>query len=226
MLIDEWLRIFPEHPAPGQELVERWSEPHRHYHTVDHLSFMLSIVDKFSREADDPDVVRLAAWFHDCIYEPERTDNEIKSAELAATVLGKLRVDTDRVAEVVRLVWLTTLHNVEEGDRDGALLCDADLAILATTPERYADYAAAVRAEYAHVPDDLFRAGRIAVLGKLWELPQLYHLPPLREAWEAAARANIEAEISSLRAAGSSAATAGSAVTDDSRASDGAAPSS
>jgi predicted metal-dependent HD superfamily phosphohydrolase len=204
-LVDSWLQIFPEHPAVGEDLIARWSEPHRHYHTAEHLTFVLSIVDKFPTAADDLDAVRLAAWFHDCVYDPRRTDNEIRSAELAATVLGKLDVDRDRIAEIVRLVWLTTRHNVEEGDRNGALLCDADLAILATEQELYADYAAAVRQEYAHVPDDAFRAGRIAVLGKLLELPQLYHLAPLREAWETRARANVAAEISELRASGGAA---------------------
>ena len=51
-------------------------------------------------------------------------------------MLGERRVSDDDVAEVIRLVWLTTRHNVEDGDRNGALLCDADLAILGTAPQR------------------------------------------------------------------------------------------
>ncbi len=87
-----------------------------------------------------------------------------------------------------------------DGDRNGALLCDADLAILATAPSRYAEYAAEVREEYRHVPDDLFRAGRLAVLGSLLDLPRLYQLPALHEAWESRARANLAGEITALRA--------------------------
>ena len=56
--------------------------------------------------------------------------------------------------EVVRLVLLTAGHEVEPGDRNGAVLVDADLSILGAPPERYARYAADVRAEYAHVDDD------------------------------------------------------------------------
>ena len=101
---------------------------------------------------------------------------------------------------MIRLVWLTTRHNVEDGDRNGALLCDADLAILGTAPERYAEYAAEVRDEYGHVHDDMFRAGRIAVLQGLLELPRLYRLPALYDAWEVRARANLAGEITALRA--------------------------
>lgn len=200
MLIDAWLALFPADRAAGERLIEMWSEPHRRYHTVHHLEFMLSIVDQYEHEADDPRLVRLACWFHDCVYDPKRTDNEIESAALAATMLGERRVSDDDVAEVIRLVWLTTRHNVEDGDRNGALLCDADLAILGTAPERYAEYAAEVRDEYGHVHDDMFRAGRIAVLQGLLELPRLYRLPALYDAWEVRARANLAGEITALRA--------------------------
>jgi predicted metal-dependent HD superfamily phosphohydrolase len=198
MLRDEWAALYPERPDAGADLITRWSEPHRRYHTVDHLEFMLSIVDEHADAADDVRAVRLACWFHDCVYDPTRTDNELRSAELAAATLADLGAGPDEVAEVVRLVWLTARHNVEPGDRNGALLCDADLAILATAPERYAPYAAEVRDEYRHVPDDLFRAGRLAVLRGLLDLPHLYALAPLRDAWEARARANLAAEINAL----------------------------
>jgi predicted metal-dependent HD superfamily phosphohydrolase len=200
MLIDAWLELFPDGNATGVRLIEMWSEPHRRYHTIDHLEFMLSIVDRYADQAEDARLVRLACWFHDSVYDPTRNDNEIRSAELAARMLGDLGVSDEDTAEVVRLVWLTTRHNVEDGDRNGALLCDADLAILGTSPERYAEYAAEVRDEYRHVHDDMFRAGRIGVLTSLLDLPRLYQLPALRDAWEAQARANLAGEITALRA--------------------------
>jgi predicted metal-dependent HD superfamily phosphohydrolase len=199
-LIDRWLETVPDSRTTGEDLIARWSEPQRRYHTSEHLSRMLSVVDDHADAADDATAVRLAAWFHDIVYDPRRTDNEILSASFAATTLTDLGRDHEEIAEVVRLIWLTTTHNVEAGDRNGALVCDADLAILATDPDEYDAYARSVRQEYAHVPDDAFRAGRIAVLGKLLDLPQLYHVPALREAWEARARAAVTAEINALRA--------------------------
>jgi len=210
-LLTQWRASLPSDvpPAPadaaGAELVARWSEPGRRYHTVDHLVFMLAVIDESADLADDPDAVRLAAWFHDAIYDPtdhEPGRNERRSADLAATMLPPLGVPASRVAEVGRLVLLTADHRVEDGDSNGAVLADADLAILATDPPTYRLYAQLVRAEYAHVPDGAFRAGRSAVLTKLLDLDALFHLAPHRERWEARARANVTAELAALASAG------------------------
>jgi predicted metal-dependent HD superfamily phosphohydrolase len=199
-IIESWLALFPDASGIGEDLLARWSEPQRQYHTVAHLERTLSVVDDHADAAPDVTAVRLATWFHDIVYDPRRADNEIESASFAAATLESLGVEPEQIAEVVRLIWLTANHNVEDDDRGGALICDADLAILASSPEDYAAYSSAIRTEYQHVQDDAFRAGRIAVLSKLLDLPQLYHLPTLHAAWEARARANVTAEISALRA--------------------------
>jgi len=100
------------------------------------------------------------------------------------------------VAEVARLVRLTATHDSAPGDGAGALLCDADLSILAADPARYDAYAAAVRREYGHVPDDAFRIGRAEVLRHLLGLPVLYRVVPERAEWEVRARANLTRELS------------------------------
>jgi predicted metal-dependent HD superfamily phosphohydrolase len=115
-------------------------------------------------------------------------------------VLAGLDVPPAAVAEVSRLVLLTAGHAAGAGDRDGGLLCDADLAVLAGEPGAYDEYAAAVRREYAHVADPEFRAGRAAVLRRLLALPALYRLPELRAAWEPTARANLARELAALTA--------------------------
>jgi predicted metal-dependent HD superfamily phosphohydrolase len=198
-LLERWHALFPADTTVGTALLARWNEPQRHYHTTGHLATMLSIVDEHATLADDPDAVRLAVWYHDAIYDPRAAANETASAELARSELPQLEVRADRVDEVVRLVLLTAGHRVEPGDRNGALLADADLAILASPSERYDAYAAAVRAEYAHVPDELFRAGRSLVLENLLALPELYRTVPERAAWERAARANLVREVGVLR---------------------------
>ena len=83
---------------------------------------------------------------------------------------------------------VTEHHEPPSGDPDGAVLCDADLAILAADVDRYQRYVAAVRAEYAHVPEGLFRQGRATVLRALEAMPRLYRTEAGRERWEAAAR--------------------------------------
>ncbi|MDT5041744.1 MAG: hypothetical protein QOE51_2729 [Actinoplanes sp.] len=186
--------------AAGDCLLGRWSEPRRQYHDVSHLCAVLEVVDRFAGLAPHPDRVRLAAWMHDAVYDPRALGdaNERDSADFAEGLLTTLGTPPAVAAEVARLVGLTAGHATEDGDDDDALLCDADLAILASAEDRYAEYAVAIRREYAHVPDDAFRGGREQVLKALLELPSIYRLAPLREAWEATARANLARERARL----------------------------
>jgi predicted metal-dependent HD superfamily phosphohydrolase len=183
--------------AAGGYLLGRWSEPQRHYHTVAHLSAVLGVIDQHAGLAPHPERVRLAAWMHDAVYDPRALGdaNERDSAEFAAGLLATLGVSPEVAAEVSRLVNLTAGHATGPGDPDGELLCDADLAVLAGDDEQYSAYTAAIRREYAHVSDEDFKAGRAQVLKALLELPTIYRLEPLREAWEARARANLEREV-------------------------------
>ncbi|MEH1125734.1 HD domain-containing protein [Micromonospora sp. CPCC 206061] len=200
-LIDRWRTALRDAGCPsisvdgaGEALLDRWREPHRRYHAVAHLTAMLSIVESDRGSAP----VRLAVWYHDAVYDPRAPGdaNERASAALAERELTALGLPAPVVAEVSRLVLLTATHAAEPGDANGALLCDADLAILASPPADYDAYAAAVREEYAHVPDDAFRAGRAAILEALLSLPALYRL---HTDWEELARANLARELAVLR---------------------------
>ena len=199
---EAWAELAGDSPTSRTEwaaVVAAWSEPHRRYHDLAHLAAVLGLVGELAGAATDPDAVRLAAWYHDVVYDPRRGDNEAVSAERARAGLRGL-VPAGRVEEVARLVLLTAGHDPAPGDANGAVLCDADLAVLAGPPEAYAAYASAVREEYGHLSDEDFTAGRIAVLEHLLALPALYRLPAVAEQWTERARANLTAELSLLRA--------------------------
>lgn len=180
-------------------LLEAWGDPARGYHDLRHLAEVLDRVDALAPTVPGADLVavRLAAWFHDGVHEGVAGEDEERSAAWAEEALPGAGVRADRVVEVARLVRLTAGHRVAPGDGAGALLADADLGILAADEERYAEYAADVRREYAHVPDDLFRAGRAAVLRGLLAQQPLFRTPGAA-AWEAAARANVARELTLL----------------------------
>ncbi|MFN0282781.1 MAG: metal-dependent phosphohydrolase [Kineosporiaceae bacterium] len=186
--------------AAGVALLARWHEPHRRYHDAEHLGEVLAGVDVLAAHAGDPAAVRLAAWFHDAVYAGRPGDDEEASAGVALEVLARLGVPGGRVVRVAGLVRMTARHEPAAGDPDAAVLSDADLAILAAPTDRYARYAAAVRAEYAHVPDAAFRAARAAVLTSLAGAAQLYRTETGRARWERAARANLAAEVALLSA--------------------------
>jgi predicted metal-dependent HD superfamily phosphohydrolase len=204
---DAWAELAGDSPTSRTEwaaLVAAWSEPHRRYHGLAHLAAVLGLVRELAGGAADPAAVALAAWYHDAVYDPERDDNEQVSAERARAGLRGL-VSDERVDEVARLVLLTAGHSPEAGDANGAVLCDADLAVLAGPPDAYAAYASAVREEYGHLSDEEFTAGRIAVLEHLLALPLLYRLPAVADVWTPRARANLTAELTLLRSRGVSA---------------------
>ncbi|MEV8178327.1 DUF4031 domain-containing protein [Cellulosimicrobium funkei] len=144
-----------------------------------------------------PAVTQLALWFHDAVHDGEAGRDEERSAELAdARLAGHL--GAHEVEEVVRLVLVTTDHAPAPGDGPGALVSDADLAVLGSAPDRYTRYARQVRAEYAHVPDDAFRTGRAAVLRGLLGSSTLFRTPQGATLWEDRARANLTAELTTL----------------------------
>ncbi|MEU8824271.1 hypothetical protein [Streptomyces sp. NPDC048636] len=192
----------PDAAPYGEDLLARWAEPQRRYHTTDHLIAVLDRIDELLPHipAPDPAAIRLAAWFHDAVYLPDRSTNEDRSARLAERALPEAGVPEPRTVEVARLVRLTTDHDPAPGDLNAEVLCDADLAVLAGSPENYASYAAAVREEYGFVPDDVFHEGRANVLRQLLGLERLFRTPPGQDRWEAAARRNMATELELLGA--------------------------
>jgi predicted metal-dependent HD superfamily phosphohydrolase len=197
--LDRWWPL-PAAEALRDELAAAYAEPRRGYHDTRHLTEVLQRIDELL-DADDFGVdrttVRLAAWFHDGVYDG-RPGAEERSAQWAEQSLPAVGVTPDRVAEVTRLVRMTEHHRPAEDDHSGAVLSDADLGILAADPQRYADYTSAVRREYAHVPDRAFAEGRSAILRDLLAKATLFHTAYAREHWEAPARANVAAELERL----------------------------
>ena len=182
------------------DLLTRWSEPHRTYHDTRHLGEVLARVDLLAHHAEHPDLVCCAAWWHDAVHDGRAGEDERASAALATDQLRGLGLTRHDVGHVVGLVLVTTRHDPgDPADPDAAVLCDADLGILAAGRDRYDAYAADVRREYGHVPDELFAAGRAAVLRRLVSSARLYRTPTAT-AWEPTARANVSRELAALSA--------------------------
>lgn len=179
------------------ELLARYAEPHRGYHTQQHLDECLALFGEFSHLADRPAEVEIALWFHDAIYDVHRHDNEALSADWARSALLQAGAAAD-VAERVAALVLATRHSVAPAMPDEQLLVDIDLAILGAAPARFAEYEVQIRREYAHVPAALFSEKRGAILAGFLARPVLYGTPALRERFEARARANLQAALSAL----------------------------
>ena len=175
-------------------VTDRWqaqlAEPQRHYHDRRHIAAMLAAIPtgRASR------ALVAAIWLHDVIYDPRAGDNEERSAEQAREDLAGSGIDAERVAA---LILCTKHHRADTEEQQ--LLNDLDLGILGASAAAYARYAADIRREYAHVPEEAYRAGRARVLRSFLDLPAIYGGADFRHL-EAPARANLAAEIAALAA--------------------------
>ena len=172
------------------QLLARYAEPHRAYHTQQHLAECLALFDEVRSLAERPTEVEIALWFHDAIYDVQRHDNEALSADWARSALLEAGAPADMAERVAALV-LATRHSVAPTTPDEQLLVDIDLAILGAAPARFAEYEAQIRVEYGFVPPALFNEKRGAILAGFLARPVLYGTPALRTRFEAAARANL-----------------------------------
>jgi predicted metal-dependent HD superfamily phosphohydrolase len=190
-------------------LVGRHREQHRRYHGLRHVCWLLRHVDELAVTepvADLPAVV-VAACFHDAVYDPKAADNEAASARLARRELARFGWPEPRVEAVAAMIEATAGHigDVEPSagaapvvPTDLAVLLDADLAILGAPPNAYDAYVNGVRAEYSHLDDAAWRAGRAAVIERLLARDPLFLTPTGRQRWEARARANLTAELATV----------------------------
>jgi predicted metal-dependent HD superfamily phosphohydrolase len=182
------------------DLVGRYDEPFRRYHNRAHLREVLAVIDQLAPLVGDITAVRLAAWFHDAVYDSRAQDNEERSAALAEAVLSGFGVARTLIASVARLVQLTKTHCADAADRDGQLLLDADLSILGANADRYDEYARAIRQEYAWMAEHAYRDGRGRVLGGFLQRPRIYLTDALFRSHEQRARHNLQRELTLLRA--------------------------
>jgi predicted metal-dependent HD superfamily phosphohydrolase len=191
--------------AVRDDLLARYGEPHRHYHTLEHVDAVLDALDRLSAPEPATPATRLAVWFHDAIYQGVPGDDEDASARLAEEQLTMLGTPPEVVGAVSAMVRATASHveaalDVDiDTDTGTALVLDADLSILGAEPDDYDRYTRAVRAEYAHVPDDRFAAGRRAVVESLLARDRLFLTDAGAALFEAAARLNLARELDELR---------------------------
>ena len=179
------------------DLLQRWAEPQRCYHTTAHLAHCLATYDRNPlRDAR----VELALWFHDAVYDPHASDNEERSAELGLSVAVTAGLTSETI-DVVAGCILATRHREPPANAAQALTLDVDLAILGETRRRFDRYDAAIRAEYAWVPEETYRRERGRILAGFAKRDDLFTTPWFRRRYMDQARANLLRAVRQLEAA-------------------------
>ncbi|TCV87460.1 HD domain-containing protein [Sulfurirhabdus autotrophica] len=178
-----------------EKLVSRYSEPHRKYHTLQHLAECKAWFQVVSKFAQHPDEVEAALWFHDAIYELKQHDNEERCTSWARTVLLEAGAATSSACRVENLI-LATKHTTLPALPDEQLLVDIDLSILGASEPRFAEYQRQIREEYSFVPEAVFREKRRSILRSFVDRRRIYSTDYFHDALEERARANLQRAIS------------------------------
>jgi predicted metal-dependent HD superfamily phosphohydrolase len=196
-----WKALGAQHPDEQlfKRLIAGYSEPHRRYHTLQHLRECFEQFGGARDLAQRPGEIELALWFHDACYDVHRDDNEARSAHWAREAVQDAGLGAETAGRVHALI-MATVHSgtAEHADPDTRLLIDVDLAILGSPEARFDESDAQIRAEYGHVPPAEYREGRKRVLGGFLARPRIYSTQRFYDAFEARARSNLQRALKRL----------------------------
>jgi len=223
---ERWVKLWrelgakPADRAVFEQLLERYTEPWRAYHTMQHVRDCLRHLDTVRHLAQCPAEIELALWFHDAVYgekplgafplgispalcagemhDTHRSDNE----ELSARWAYQHSLDQDlpeAVAQRVHDLILATKHDAPLLSSEAALLTDIDLAILGQPEAEFDLYEARIRQEYNWVPEMAFCEGRAKILEGFLQRDSIYRTEHFRGLYERQARFNLERSLRSLK---------------------------
>lgn len=190
------INLPPSHEC-FESLCNAYSEKHRFYHTTKHIDAMLRHFDVTAELADKPQELELAIWFHDAIYKPLSSTNELDSANWATEFLTANHYNPDGIERIHRLI-MATLHNVAVDQNDAKLLVDIDLSILGAPADIYDEFEQNIRKEYKLVPSLIYRRKRKELLESFLQKDSIYNLDYFKNHYEKAARTNIQRAIERL----------------------------
>jgi len=177
-------------------LVACYSEPHRKYHTIQHLNECFAHLESMRSLANHPEV-ELALWFHDAIYDTSKKDNEKRSAEWARDSVLDASVAREQAERIYELV-MATMHNAVPVGKDAEVLVDIDLGILGAETARFDEYEVQVREEYSWVPESVYREARRKILEEFVRREWIYSTERFRSEYEARARDNLARSLARL----------------------------
>lgn len=205
LLIEHWLRCFSalslQEPAEAQftDVIHRYAEPHRAYHTAQHLEECFQAFERAHRLGQSPGAVGIALFYHDAIYDTHARDNEEKSAALARQVLAGVGAESSLLQSVTDLI-LVTRHAAMPETADQKLVVDIDLSILGVARDRFDEYERQVRQEYSWVEEAIFRSVRSRILQDFLARPTIYSTATFRDRLERPAHENLQRSIAALAA--------------------------
>lgn len=184
-----------------QQILQHYSEPHRHYHNLAHVAAMFKLGDQYIASLRNPAVVGFAIIYHDIVYNTAQDNNEEQSAAIARDHLSKLTVKASVIDLVEKFILATKTHSITEGFEQGndlAYFLDFDLSVLGAHWDAYRDYSVNIRKEFSQYPDITYKTGRRHALIRLHKKEDLYFTSPFKDEFSSNARQNLHRELHTL----------------------------
>ncbi len=177
-----------------------YTESHRVYHTLQHLAECLNKLDWAASEigSGNTALAEAALWYHDAVYRPGASDNELKSAAWASEFLGKTGLSAS-ACNLVHSLILATRHDEKPRTPTHRLVVDVDLAILGAEPWRFAEYEQQIRKEFRRVPWLVYKKKRSDVIRGFLQTPRIYNTELFFGRFEMQARKNLDRSLLQLR---------------------------
>lgn len=204
MLTDTFLQLVSKYSDDHEiannlwlEIFTKYSEPKRHYHTIDHLETIISDLKEVKDKIIDWETTVFAIFYHDIIYKVTSSSNEEDSTKLAMKRLSEIGYPNEKITKCATMILATKLHELSE-DNDTNYLTDADLAILGKSPEDYQKYTEQVRKEYAIYPDFIYTSGRKKTLQHFLQIDSIYKTECFLKKYNQQAKLNINNELEVL----------------------------
>ena len=204
MLTDTFLQLVNKYSKDHElannlwlEIFTKYSEPKRHYHTIDHLEALITDLNEVKSKITDWDTTLFAVFYHDIIYKASCSTNEGDSAKLAMKRLAEIGYPADKMAKCANMILTTKLHELSE-DSDTNYLTDADLGILGKTPEEYQKYTEQIREEYTIYADFMYNSGRKKALQHFLQMETIHKTEHFFKKYEKGAKINISNELGTL----------------------------
>ena len=173
-----------------QMLLDAYREPQRHYHTLDHIEQCLGMFDRCKSQASNEDALELAVWFHDVVFEPDRPDNERRSADLYLELTRGIQ--PDELRGLVERLIMATLHDGDSlQDHDARYMVDIDLSSFGLSWEAFLEDSRNLRLESAHLSDAEYYRKKKDFQACLLAKERFYLSDFFAERLEAQARSNL-----------------------------------
>jgi len=145
-------------------VLDKWSESHRHYHNINHLNDLISQINEDYADGrlneNEREKLTLTALFHDLVYEPNRNDNEEKSAEIFYRFCSEQH-NVDLVE--VRQMILDTKNHIPCTPLSQKFI-DYDMNICERNFNELLEWEEGIRGEYSMFSNEEYKSGRIKFL--------------------------------------------------------------